>query len=1596
MPDNVQKIGLTNSSIYKAMSVSTSRTAVDGTTQPVRISAAIQILGFALFAFWLVRFAPSADREAMQNAREMSKAVIATASMPSDVIAPTDPYDTPGLEQSRQIDILPSGQFTQTIHISNTGQSTIYATDAQWRVTSGGNATNMSGIMSNGMPANQGNSYCYLSGPWWTCFQYDLPPGGVFQLFGTGQATGSSVSHEIIFNVNNGSGPQPWTSIAPTDQVPEEPSNDLFLGSATITSTTSVPAPVIPLLPTAPPTDRGLIQSIPIQNAGSENQEFSYSGQFTNTGTPSAGFGFALDGDPNRCSGSTNGQSTSFSCSGMVPGNSTVNVQVDIPPFGGGTLNWAGEVQSTGNDPESSNNSASGSWTYQRYTDLKVEISSPSQSVDEQSTPQFQIDVTNLGPSTSRDVFISIELPAEFPFGQVTSPASPSVTLTGNTLNWGMDPMTQTETSSLIFSTTVNPPETLPTSRTITATMTSLSGTDFDTNNDQAQVEIQLVALQLTGSGSVFIDTNADGTQGPGETSGLGEVKITIDVDLDGMAEENEPSTTSSSDGSFELGGLTQGSNKLLIAPPDPYLPVFQSLTVDIPSPSEVPTIYVPIYAPGSIFGSKFRDDDGDGIWDSPGEPGLQNWTITCQGPSCPAGTTTTTDANGAYSFTGLQPGTYTIGEVAQSGWVQSAPSGAGTHTVLVQSGSLADGNDFGNIPPPTGQIHGQKFLDLDGDGEKDENEPGLNGVTIRLETSQGSLIKAQETHAMDLNEDGFEDPLTEWGLFWFEDLEPGSVIVNEAAVPGMTATAPASGQFDLTLSHAQIVQGLKFGNKPNGAMDWGDLPDPRLDLANPCPSGAAWNECYSTLNANRGPSHVIIPQPFVLGQVIDGEGDGQPDALAVGDDDNDSATKVDYRTPPLPSFADDEDGLISVSIQPNGSLQFDVMVTDPVGNRAMFLDIWVDLNNDGFLADRRHNLGLTNEDVIIGAAVTPGMNTINSGVLSPPLQPGEHLGFIRMRLSSVGSLLPYGPWIDGEVEDHFDIGLDWGDAPANEDPDHPGIPWGYPTTVGQNGARHVVTQTIRLGQYVDAEGLANSSIFADGDDNQSDPDDEDGVFFDEGFAELFMALDGDPNDLTYVPGMIRGQVSDVIVHPSIIGDIDAWFDWNRDGDWDDEGEWVLQGVDVHPQSDTLQITIPSSASPGFTFSRFRFTANGTNGPSGTAIHGEVEDYLMFTMTPSPVGSTGDGGDANPGDGICDDGSGQCTLRAAIEEANASGNPTVIDFSAFGKNEVVVSPTSPLPVFTAPIVVLGSGELTIDGANAGAGAHGLQIQSNASSVLEVTVRNFDGDGIRIAGNGNMVRGSVLQDNGGAGVRIVSGTSNRIIKGAFSGNGGLGIDLGVDGVSDNDIGDGDSGPNNLQNFPVLTLVTGENGRVEGTVGGPANGSYTIQLYRSEGCDASGYGQGAAWLATLDATADGSGQASFGVNLPQPIPIGAFLTATATNAGGDTSEFSSCFMTVTTSIERREDAVLPTGFELGQNYPNPFNPSTTIGFTVPRAEFVTINVYSVLGKQVASLVNQRMEPGEYEVTFDASALPSGTYIYQMSAGGQVTTRQLTLLK
>ncbi len=351
--------------------------------------------------------------------------------------------------------------------------------------------------------------------------------------------------------------------------------------------------------------------------------------------------------------------------------------------------------------------------------------------------------------------------------------------------------------------------------------------------------------------------------------------------------------------------------------------------------------------------------------------------------------------------------------------------------------------------------------------------------------------------------------------------------------------------------------------------LDFGDAPDGP----------------YPTLLANDGARHFVVPG-ISMGVLIDAEGDGQPDATATGDD--------------AASLAD-EDGASFLNPLVAG-LTATVQVTVSTSG---YISAWIDFDANGSWSD-------AGENVFSVQAVATGTNVLTFGVPSAAATTNT---FARFRFATPqATLSPSGLAPDGEVED-YEVSilpqeeeelLDFGDAM-----DSPVIA-GYPTLLVNNGARHAIVPGVFLGAAIDAEPDGQPDGTATGDDNNPPAglDDEDGVSI--------------PSPL------LAGAAVQVQVIASVAGFLNAWIDWNSDGDWADPGEQVFINQPLIPGPNPLPVSVPLPPAlvAGGPDSRWRFTTNAVVLPGPFFIgwwgNGEVEDYevrlevLDFGDAPEP------------------------------------------------------------------------------------------------------------------------------------------------------------------------------------------------------------------------------------------------------------------------------------------------------------------------------------------------------------------------------------------
>jgi uncharacterized protein (TIGR03437 family) len=266
----------------------------------------------------------------------------------------------------------------------------------------------------------------------------------------------------------------------------------------------------------------------------------------------------------------------------------------------------------------------------------------------------------------------------------------------------------------------------------------------------------------------------------------------------------------------------------------------------------------------------------------------------------------------------------------------------------------------------------------------------------------------------------------------------------------------------------------------------------------------------------------------------------------------------------------------------------------------------------------------------------------------------------------------------------------------------------------------------------------------------------------------------------------------------------------------------------------------------------------------------------------------------------------------------------------------------------------------------GVGATGNQVQGNfiGTDSSGVSALGNRSSGVVIAGGSNNLVGGVAPGAGNTiafnlrGVVITDGGSNTVSSNSVFSNSGLGVDLGDDGVTANDSGDTDAGPNGLQNFPVVSSVSSAGGGtiIQGTLNSRPNASFRLEFFSNMACDASGSGEGETLIGATNVTTDGAGSVNF--SFTAPVAAAQRVTATATDSNGNTSEFSSCFAPAGTAQARLTidsgKADLEFGPVAAGRAPSSNPPSETFAIASTGTATLNITFTSVLrsGEEVVS--------------------------------------------
>jgi parallel beta-helix repeat protein len=209
--------------------------------------------------------------------------------------------------------------------------------------------------------------------------------------------------------------------------------------------------------------------------------------------------------------------------------------------------------------------------------------------------------------------------------------------------------------------------------------------------------------------------------------------------------------------------------------------------------------------------------------------------------------------------------------------------------------------------------------------------------------------------------------------------------------------------------------------------------------------------------------------------------------------------------------------------------------------------------------------------------------------------------------------------------------------------------------------------------------------------------------------------------------------------------------------------------------------------------------------------------------------------------------------------------------------------------------VAGSGDPEFIGCDIEGNTDGIDCVDQSITTIDSgnTISGNTGAGVLVEGTAQAtIFGNTITGNGDGVVVTSTGTGTTIEDNSIFGNAGLGIDLGGDGVTPNHAGGPIPGPNHLQNYPVLTsAVTDATGTmIDGTLNSAANQNYTLRFFSNSAASPSGFGEGEVFIGSAVVSTDSNGNVSFAFQTTSPVSPGRFISATATDAAGETSEFS----------------------------------------------------------------------------------------------------------
>jgi uncharacterized repeat protein (TIGR01451 family) len=889
-----------------------------------------------------------------------------------------------------------------------------------------------------------------------------------------------------------------------------------------------------------------------------------------------------------------------------------------------------------------------------------------------------------------------------------------------------------------------------------------------------------------------------------------------------------------------------------------------------------------------TITGQVFKDGNGNAIKDA-GDSGLSGWTIFIDvnnnGTLDNGDLSTTTDSQGNYGFSSAAPPVGSVvvklREVAPAGWLQTTNNPA--DITVTTAGGTFSGRDFGNFQKIS--ISGQVFNDLNGDGSLGAGEPGTQGRTVFLDTNGNNILDNGESSQIT----GVS------GVYSFTNLGPGNYRVREVIPAGSVRTTAnpvdiaASSGFNVD---GAINPGLNFGNFQLITISGKVFEDFNNNgLIDPGEPGLAGRTVFIDANQNQ------VLDPGEISTTTDANGNYSLSNLGPG------SYWVTTLRPAGWNFA----GIIAVS---TGG----VSGTNPTVNFGSLPKFLVTNTNTGGSGSL--------DQAIRDANATAGANVINISFSIPDS------GVQSIAVTTPLPAITHPVSIDGTTEPGYAGSplIELNGRNAGIDASGLTISAGNSTVKGL-----VINRFERFGVVLDTKGgdvIAGNYIGTDV-SGTSALGNQVGIWI--------YGVTG--NTIGGATVAARNVISGNTGFGVQIGD-DASQAAATTGN-------TVQGNYLGTNASGTG-ALPNSSGVYLALSASNNTVGGTDSGAGNLISGNLRGVFINGndnfVQGNLVGADKNGTAKlpNTGDGILI-GSGSGNL---IGGTTSAARNVISGNNRFGIYISVSTATSNkvqgnyIGTDITGAAALGNNltGIELDGANnvvggtvAGAGnvisdnfRGGVSIlgQGTTGNLLQGNLIGTKADGTNPLGNhdsgvtigtfasNNTVGGTqlgaanIIAFNANAGVfldsRFGNPVGNAILSNAIFNNTALGIDLAPSGVTPNDSGDGDTGANNLQNFPQLSFANQSSSGtgVTGLLNSMPNTSFRIEFFLNQSCDPSGNGQGKLFVAASNVTTDANGIAPINSSVALGFDTsGWFITTTATRLDAlgnpiETSEFSNC--------------------------------------------------------------------------------------------------------